>query len=421
MKFVTFLFVASVAPTSAIRKSKRSQAVEVQAVDDDATAVVDVETSTNCRSLANLIGEGKPIGKTLELICSNWPPSMGQFPVGDIGRAKELFDKAMGPGGAWEQIQKIRRERTDRGFCWRNNTLRDPSTDKCPLGYMRSGLSGIFTRSCRTGCMWSSHPMSCGMGCASNRSSCGTAVMDQAFVVAQGIGNVYGFVTGDQRITDTVTAVVNLAEFLLQAVPPLVQVVKGAVGIIENNEVAVVIATLLFQYAQEHAGDVGESLNSIREAIRHFADVIAAIASEQASSGRISPGTVIRAVLDHGEGMLDFAVRATKVFAHPTCAVTANVAFTIETVGDDRLQGPWVPRGTINGRPRYTLVGDRSTNLEWSNSDGGKWVMFSDNWSGSIARRFLYESSARSNDYPEGGWSRVREGLSPVPEIVSVM
>lgn len=420
MKFLSFLFLASVAPTSAIRKrAKRSQAVEVQTVHDDATAVVDVENE-DCKRLAELVGEGKPIGKTLELICTYWPPSMGEFPVDDVERAKELFDKALGPGGAWEQIQKIRRERTDRGFCWRNNTLRDPSTDRCPLGYMRSGLSGLFTRACRTGCMWSEHPISCGMGCASNRSSCGSAVMDQAFVVAQGIGAVYGFVTGDERITKAVAAVVNLAEFLLQAIPPLVEVVKGAVGIIDENECAIVIATLLFQYAQENAGDVGESLKSIQEAIKHFADVIAAIAREQAASGRINAGTVIRAILDHGEEMLDFAVRATKVFAHPTCEITANTAFTIEVVGDDRLQGPWVPRGNVNGRPRYTLVGDRSTNLEWSNRNGGKWVMFSDGWSGIIGRKYLYESSARSEDYPTDGWS-LAGGDSPLPEIVAVM
>merc|ERR1719246_161462 len=83
--------------------------------------------------------------------------------------------------------------------------------------------------------------------------------------------------------------------------------------------------------------------------------------------------------------MLEFAVRATKVFTHPTCSITANVAFTLEEVGDDRLLGPWVQRGEVNGHPRYSLVGDRSTNLEWSDANGlNRWVMFTDGVSGVV-------------------------------------
>jgi len=406
MKFLTFLGLALVAPTVAIRKHARRHTVD----------------SVDCDALADLTVKGKAFGKTLELMCNKWPSDkMGEFPVADVGRAGDLLGKLLNEGGVWEQIGEIRADRKNRGFCWKNTTVRDESTGKCPLGYMRSGLTGLFTRSCRTGCRWSSHPVSCGMACAENRKGCAKTILKQSLTVVEGVSSVYGFLTGDDSdtIKRALAAVTTLAEFLMDALPPLVEIVKGAIDVVKEGEDAVMIAVLLFQYAQEHAGDVKETVGSIREAIRHFADLIAELAKEQRETGSIDTGSLIQGILDHGEDMLEYGVRVAKVFTHPTCDVTANVAFTIENVGDDRLQGPWVQRGEINRHPRYTLVGDRSTNVEWSNRGGGRWVMFSDGWSGVFGRKFLYESNVRSSDYPLSGWSLLN-GDAPVPEFVAV-
>jgi len=346
---------------------------------------------------------------------------MGEFPVNDIGRAKELLDKVMGEGGVWEKLKQIRQDREDRGFCWRNNTLRDESTNKCPLGYHVAGLTGVFGRSCTTGCMWSSHPTSCGFGCSTGQDQCSRAIMQQSFIVAQGVSNVYSFVSGDHRIRQAVAAITNLAEFMFDTMPPIVAAIKGALDIIGDANVhGAYVAVILFQYLQETAPDVRETAEAIRDAIQHFGDIIARLAAEQSDTGSINPRTLIRSILDHGEEMLEFAVRATKVFTHPTCSITANVAFTLEEVGDDRLLGPWVQRGEVNGHPRYSLVGDRSTNLEWSDANGlNRWVMFTDGVSGVVGRRILYHSYERSMDYPLSGWSTV-QGAAPVPDFVPV-
>merc|ERR1712194_781481 len=227
--------------------------------------------------------------------------------------------------------------------------------------------------------------------------------------------------SGDHRIRKAVAAITNLAEFMFEAMPPIVAAIKGALDIIGNaKEHGAYVAVILFQYLQETAPDGREPAEAIRDAIQYFGGIMGRLAEEQYETGTISPQTLIRSILDHGEEMLEFAVRATKVFTHPTCSITANVAFTLEEVGDDRLLGPWVQRGEINGHPRYTLVGDRSTNMEWSSRDGdSKWVMFSDGWSGWAGRKFLYESNVRSSDYPLSGWS-VLTGEAPVPEFVPV-
>merc|ERR1712194_874279 len=400
-----FVGLALLAPSLAIRKVADRHAV----------------ATTNCEALADVEIDGKNFGKTLELVCRFWPADMGEFPVNDIGRAKELLDKVMDAGGVWDQIKEIRKDREDRGFCWRNNTLRDASTNKCPLGYQLSGLTGPFSNSCTTGCMWSSHPTSCGFGCSRDQEECSRSIMQQSFTVAQGVSTVYSFVSGDHRIRKAVAAITNLAEFMFEAMPPIVAAIKGALDIIGNaKEHGAYVAVILFQYLQETAPDVREPAEAIRDAIQYFGDIIARLAEEQYETGTISPQTLIRSILDHGEEMLEFAVRATKVFTHPTCSITANVAFTLEEVGDDRLLGPWVQRGEINGHPRYSLVGDRSTNLEWSNANGlTRWVMFTDGASGVIGRRILYQSYVRSMDYPMSGWNTV-QAQAPVPDFVPV-
>jgi len=369
----------------------------------------------DCDALSGLVVGGQDFGKTIKFVCQGWPPSMGKFPIDDIARARELLEKVMKKGGAWDQIKKIREEMSDRGFCWRNLTVRDNANADCPLGYLPTGLPANFRGSCFTGCMYSTHPLSCGFGCGESRLKCNSAILEQVKLVAQGVAAVYGFVTGDERIGKAVAALIKLSDFLLESLPPIIDAVRGAIDILGAGHGAYV-AVVLFQYLVDTAPEVKENAEAILAAIQEFGDIIAELVEEKIETGKINYMSIINEVLDHGEEMLDFAVRATKAFTHPTCAIADNVAFTIENAGDDRLLGPWVQRGEIQGHPRYTRQGDRKTNLEWSKT---RWVMFSDGWSGIIGRKFLYESSVRSNDYPTSGWTLLN-GTRPVPEFVPV-
>lgn len=375
--------------------------------------------NADCASLRDLVVDGQDFGRTLELLCQNWPPSMGEFPVDDIGRARELLDKVMREGGAWDRIKQIRREKEDQGFCWRNTTLRAVAGNDCPLGYTPTGLTGSFTRGCYTGCMWSTHPVSCGFGCGTTRDQCNSAIIDQSFIVAQAVATATGFVVGDERIGKAMSAVIKLADFMLETMPPIIDAIQGAIDLFGQGHGAYV-AVILFQYLKDTAPDVREPAEAIRDAIKEFGDFIAKLAEEKQEKGEINWRTLVDEILEHGDTMLEFAEKATKVFTNPTCAITDNVAFTIETAGDDRLLGPWIQRGEVEGHPRYTLLGDRNTNLEWSNANGlSRWVMFSDNQFGYVGRRFLYDSSVRTQDFPMAGWRKL-QGVEPLPTFVPV-
>jgi len=401
MQLSLLIGLALCAPLSALRRHRK------------------VVAKADCSALRNLVVDGQDFGRTIERFCQAWPARLGEFPVNDVNRARELFQAVMGPGGTWDQLKQIRREKEDNGFCWRNTTMRAQRGGDCPLGFKKTGLTGTFTKSCYTGCMWSTHPVSCGFGCAESRGSCNKNVLDQAFVVAQGVASVYGFVVGDDRIGRATSAIIHLAQFLLETMQPINRAIQRTIEILGEGHGAYV-AIVLFQYWKSVAPELKQPAEAIRDAIQEFGDLIAKIFEEQRDTGKISPRKIIDEILEHGETMLDFAVNATKVFTNPTCSITDNVAFTIEEAGDDRLLGPWVQRGEIEGHPRYTLLGDRSTNLEWSNANGrSRWVMFSDGWSGVIGRRFLYEAGENSDDYPMSGWRKL-QGDEPVPEFVPV-
>jgi len=402
-------------PSVAIRKTKH--------------VAVNVTTSNACSSLSDIVVGGRDFGEAFEKVCNNWP--LGEFPVRDIGRARELIDAALSPGGARDQIKEIRENRGNRGFCWRNETLRLQSSGdcemtsggvcygKCPVGYRPGLLSGIFGPACTTGCSATTHTVSCGFGCATSRRQCARTILDQVSQVASGVGQAASFLTGSDKIANAVDAILNLAEFFLSALPTIIDAVTGAMNIIRDNEEGVMVAVILYEYLVEVAPEVGETAQAIRDAIQEFSQIIGNLAMEKRETGRVSVRRIVREILDHGESYLDLAVKVTKAFTYAKCAVSANVAFTIETVGDDRLMGPWIQRGDMNGKPKYIVAGDRSTIIEWVNSPSpGRWVMFSDNWwSGVLGRRYLYESKVASSDYPSEGWTTIR-GALPTPEFV---
>lgn len=386
---------------------------------------------SDCESLTDIVVKDKDFTFALQLVCKVWPENLGEFPLEDVGRAQDLIEQAFGRGGAWEKIKEIREKRGSQQFCWRNETLRvEVESDcemesrgtcygACPYGFKPGLLSGIFKPACTTACGASTHPVTCGFGCASSLRQCARTILDQVSVVASGVGEVASFLTGNDRISNVVDAVTNFAEFLLRALPLLVDAVKGAFAVVRGGEGGAMVAVLLIQYIIEVAPEVGQTVESIKDAFREMADIIADLAEERFTTGAdINPRKVIRAILDHGPDMLDYAVSATKAFSFGKCQVAEDVVFTIEEAGDERLMGPWVQRGEMHGHPKYTVKGDRTTILEWSTGNSN-WVMFSDGWTGSIGRRYLYESNARSSDYPLSGWTAL-SGPEPLPEFVAV-
>lgn len=290
-----------------------------------------VELDSNCESLADIEVDGKNFGKGFEIACKHWPAKLGQFPINDITRARELAGKAMGPGGTLEQIKGIRETRAKREFCWRNETMRTVVASNCemnsrgvcygscPAGHKPGLLKGFFSPTCTTICKESTRKRSCGFGCAKNIFKCARTVLDQAAAVASGVGAVYSFVTGNSRIAKVAEAVIAFAEFLLSVLPLLMKAVKGGIDIIKDKEQGLMMVISLFQYVQEVAPEIGETVTAIRGAFNELADLMADLGEAKRLEGALSVGRIVRDILDHGEAALDHAVTISKAFSFEKC------------------------------------------------------------------------------------------------------
>lgn len=135
------------------------------------------------------------------------------------------------------------------------------------------------------------------------------------------MGAVYGFVTGNENIPRVVDAVVTFAEFLLSVVPSLVETVRDGIDIIRDAEHPVMAVVAMYQFVQEVAPEFGETVRSVMEAFEELGDIIADLVLERQTTGAISVGRIVRAILDHGENALDYATTLVAAFSHPRCQV----------------------------------------------------------------------------------------------------
>lgn len=417
---VVYLFAVSLlTPSAGIRKTRSNSTLEVSKV-----------STADCSKLTGIIIDGKDWSPQMQLVCRIWPDSMGEFPVHDVNRAKELVEKALRPGGTWEQIKEIRENHNGKPFCWRNETLRLTQSGgecemesngmcygACPYGYKPGRLAGSFRPVCSSVCGATYFPVSCGFGCSTTARSCASTLLTQVATVASGVGSVYSIVTGDDRIVRVVDAVLTFSEFILGVLPDVIDAVKQGIDIIRDNESGAMVLILLLKYIQEVAPEIGETLESIREAFEQLAEVIGSLAQERLLTGAISVGSIIREILDHGDSILDYAVRITRAFSFARCSpATSNVAFTVEDVGDDGFSGPYVQEGNFNGHPKYSLQMDTARAVQWVSQQGWTFVH-----GGYIYDTWHYKSLSRDYDYPLTGWTPFYDNVPPpAPDVVSV-
>jgi len=407
------------APSLGLRKSRAR-------VESNSTSEVVSAREVDCDALTDIVVNGRDFTEAARTICNLWPASAGEFPVNDVNRIRELIKKAMGPGGTWELIKEIRENHNGKPFCWRNESLRtvvssdcemesnDVCYGKCPFGFKRATLSGRFRPVCSSVCGATEFPVSCGFGCSSTRFQCAKTLLNQVGTVAQGVGNIVEFVSGDDRIVRVVDGVLTFSEFLIGVLPSLIDAVKQGIDIVRDSESGAMALILLFEYVKEIAPEIGETVNSIKEAFEELADIIASLAQEKINTGSISIISIVREILEHGDRILDYSVKFTKAFSFGRCAVsTRDVAFTVEEVGEEAFSGPYVQRGMKNGHPFYhqQMRSDRAVEYRaaWSMTRVGY-----------LYNSVYYMSSELSDDYPLEGWSARSSVDWPAPEVVEV-
>jgi len=386
-----------------------------------------IETKEDCAGLGDLEVNGTKFGDVAKLVCQYWP---GDFPVTDVNKVGNLLEAAMGPGGAWEQIKKIRDERGERrGFCWRADTMRELSqteecsmshNDKCygdcPYGYKPKLLTGKFAPVCNSACSDSNLPLACGFGCAKHYGSCAGALLQQIGSVTRAVASVYSALADDSELLDQVSRIILLTEFSIEVLSKVADTVKLLQGVVNGKEMSLEVIILLFQAVADAAPGLGEDFENLKGAMGEIVELMVSLL--EADYGvDIDLGVIKTALLDHGESLLQSAVDVVRAFTYSRCEPASSVAFTLDDMGDERLMGPWVQRGLMNGKPKYTLRGSKDTVMQW-NDGQNHWNIFVDRWCGVACRKVVYISKEQSYDFPVEGWTVASNGIAPAPLVI---
>jgi len=413
----TLLFIANAGVVSSGRMARKTQLKSSEAVD--------------CSQLSNLSFNGTDFSSTAMLVCQFWPG--GGFPVTDVNKVSDVLGKAMGPGGAWDEIQKLKDTKGgNRGFCWRKDAMREVSKTRCdiesrgqcygdcPYGYSPKLLTGSFSPVCNSACSDGALPVACGMGCARGIGSCAGALIQQIGSVTSAVAEVYELMGGDAEPLKQVNRIVVLTEFAISTVGTLWGTLRSIAESSDSDEFSVEAIILLFQAVKEAAPGLKEDLDTLKGAMKEIMSLFVSLMDTH-SSGGVDLDSLKNVLLDQSDEVLDAAVNVVKAFTYARCEPAVDVAFTLDKMGDDRLMGPWVQRDTMHGHPKYTIRGERASILEWS-SKRDRWEIFVDEWCGVVClggRKVMYVNYAQTYDFPTEGWE-VEKGLAPAPLVIAM-
>jgi len=356
-----------------------------------------------------------------------------------VNKLGVIMESAMGPGGVWEDIQHIKkvRDKKHAGFCWRSKSMRPvadgklidcemPHLDKCygacPFGYKPTTLTGKFSPVCESSCSDSTLPVACGFGCARGVGSCSKALLKQMGSAAQVLATGYDAMAeeGEGQALKQVNRIILLTDFFIDVLGDLVKTVQTLQAGIDGDEMSVEVVILLFEAVKEAAPAMGEDFKKLQGAMKEIVSLLVQMLTPQ-DSDDLDFSSLKDALLDSGDDILDSAVNVVHAFSYGDCKPLAGAAFTLDEMGDDRLMGPWEQRGTMRGKPKYTIRDSREKIMEWSEKEM-RWEIFVDKWCGIVCfggRKILYFNIAQSYDFPVEGW-KVETGIAPAPLVIAM-
>jgi len=387
------------------------------------------QSSVDCEAFNELTIKGKQVGKAATVVCNSWPQKWGEFPIGGIERAKEIFDYGFAAGGLWDQMKNLADERSrspdfcwrdhdspDKNFCFEDDTYygkgflrktdmpgqkrtKEPTqlwcqkrcalvsgckhfsyysmdggchlqngdatphdyigrrpvagppvcsetqlaqsisqlnasdsgedewfgsggpTTGCPDGFQPTTLLGKFAPVCSSRCQGSALPFGCGFGCASSARTCVSRIMDQVTKVVNTVGQVAGFLTGNQVIAQVVEKILMLVEFIVSTFGMLVRLGKELWSAYRESESVAGFISVFVSFIRDNAEQVGQNMETLTAL---FGDVISFwldMIDEGFKFPEINLNFVTDTMNKYGEATLDGAMGLVSVFVFPKCEV----------------------------------------------------------------------------------------------------
>jgi hypothetical protein len=296
----------------------------------------------------------------------------------------------------------------------------------CPFGYAPTFLTGAFRPVCTSICGATNHPYGCGFGCANSRINCALVFIQQVLDVAAAVGRVISYVTVN-IVSKVKKAVEGVAGWALRMLPELAKIAGSLWGNFTRAHQQAGLLMALMQVVSEAQAALGANQGEIDQAINATQGFFLDLFDAELGWDSLNLQWIANVLLKKGEQVVQEAWGVLGSFDFNECELaSAEVHFSVEDVGDDRLIGPWQQKGSKNGKPMYQLIGNGDTFLEWHSRENAWKMFFLDRtcclgwwfgWAG-LGWRELYRSTAPTPTFPTEGWRRI-EGPNPLPKLVA--
>lgn len=394
----------------------------------------------NCAALGSIgtVG-GENFADLGTLVCKNWPPSLGTFPFTSATSVIKFLQLAFGKGGLWEDMKKIWGDRRNARFCWRNQTLRDvapPGSSykcrftakstcygKCPRGYRKGFLKGLFKPICVSACADTFHTVSCGFGCANTRLNCARTVFDQIASIVKEVTTLISL-AGQVALAETINSVIAVVEFALNVLPQMVRALKNAHKYVSKGHKHAALFILLYQLVAKIYPDgtknpeVKKAKWDMKTILQYILDLCDGDITNLFSWVTAKKIVVrqLKKVLVNKLKNLPMIKRIVKAFTYKTCGeMQRNSVLTLEGGGYDDANGQWVKYYDHNKRASYARQNSKQFQLEYSIKNKA-WRIKRKQTIGSD--KILYAAYQDTSDFPTDGWVAV-DGPQPVPTFIS--
>jgi len=301
---------------------------------------------------------------------------------------------------------------------------KDKCYGDCPRGYRKTFLLGGFRPVCTAVCAQTTHRLGCGVGCASTTKNCVLVVVNQVKEVAALVGKVVKYFKSGELLNDAKRMIQGVVEFTMTTLNRVVSKAKEIWGNFTRDKTELGILLNLMQFIKEVKGTALDMETILNKTQGFFLEVVDA----ELGWDTINLDWMANIVSGAGMELVAEAFKTLETFRYADCEIAGSqVHFSIEDCGQDTMVGPWGHVGTLNNRPRYQRIDDKSTVMEWDSRQNAWKLFYMDRskgrgrWFGWIGLGWteMYRSAQNTQLFPTEGWRRV-EGPSPLPSVISV-
>eukprot|EP00929_Paragymnodinium_shiwhaense_P110174 TRINITY_DN76947_c0_g1_i1.p1 TRINITY_DN76947_c0_g1~~TRINITY_DN76947_c0_g1_i1.p1 ORF type:complete len:555 (+),score=38.27 TRINITY_DN76947_c0_g1_i1:192-1856(+) len=222
---------------------------------------------------------------------------------------------------------------------------------RCPEGFVLPMIGGNMRKTCSGTCFLSSHPYSCGFGCAESAAACSGTIRQQISESLRSAAEVALVVTGNVHWVIVVEAIMSLSDFLFDVMVKLIRIVKQTASTFYEDARRVGFLVAFLEFVQQHRGD--ELRNEMLEAYSNAASLLSSLiealwveepmaeAPKDDGPGRPTARSSVSSVVsvgirmgkilvESGIGLLTDLFRVFKPWLRPTCSRPETTVTTTE-------------------------------------------------------------------------------------------